>query len=151
MRSVSASTKYEPPNGSIVFVTPVSWAMICWVRSAIRTASSVGSASASSKVLVCSDWVPPSTPANASIAVRTMLLSGCWAVSDTPAVCVWKRMSQDRWFSAAECVPQFAGPDPPRRPVLGDLLKEIDLRVEEERSRGAKSSTSSPRATACST
>ena len=45
-----------------MFVTPVSWAITCWVRSAIRTASSVGSASASSKELVCSDWVPPSTP-----------------------------------------------------------------------------------------
>ena len=33
--------------------------MICWVRSAIRAAFSVGSASASSKPLVCSDWVPP--------------------------------------------------------------------------------------------
>jgi hypothetical protein len=32
----------------MVFATPVSWAMICWVRSAMRTASSVGSASASS-------------------------------------------------------------------------------------------------------
>jgi hypothetical protein len=27
------------------------------------------------------------------MAVRTMLLSGCWAVSDTPAVWVWKRIS----------------------------------------------------------
>ena len=48
MRSVSASTKYEPPSGSAVFGTPVSSAMICCVRRAIRTAFSVGSASASS-------------------------------------------------------------------------------------------------------
>ena len=48
MRSVSASTKYEPPSGSTVLVTPVSCAITCWVRSAIRTASSLGSASASS-------------------------------------------------------------------------------------------------------
>ncbi len=93
---MSASRKYAPPSGSIVFATPVSSAMICWVRSATRTASSVGSASASSKEFVCSDWVPPSTPASASIAVRTMLLSGCWAVSDTPAVWVWKRISIER-------------------------------------------------------
>ncbi len=46
--SVRASTKYAPPNGSIVFVTPVSSAMICWVRSAIRAAFSVGRAIASS-------------------------------------------------------------------------------------------------------
>ena len=29
-----------------------------------------------------------------------MLLSGCWAVSDTPAVCVWKRISHERGFLA---------------------------------------------------
>ena len=34
---------------------------------------------------MCSDCVPPSTPASASIAVRTMLLSGCCAVSATLA------------------------------------------------------------------
>ena len=70
--------------------------MICCVRRATRTASSVGSASASSKPFVCSDWVPPNTADNASVVVRTMLLSGCWAVSDTPAVWVWKRISSDR-------------------------------------------------------
>ena len=48
MRSVSASTKYEPPSGSIVLVTPISCETICCVRTAIFTASSVGSASASS-------------------------------------------------------------------------------------------------------
>ena len=48
MRSVSASTKYDPPSGSIVLVTPVSWAITCCVRSATCTASSLGSASASS-------------------------------------------------------------------------------------------------------
>ena len=78
-----------------MLVTPVSWAMICWVRRATRTASSLGSASASSCELVCRDWVPPSTPASASIAVRAMLLSGCCAVRETPAVCVWKRISHD--------------------------------------------------------
>ena len=66
------------------------------MRSATRTASSVGSARASSKLLVCSDWVPPSTPASASIVVRTMFTSGCWAVSETPAVWVWKRIICER-------------------------------------------------------
>jgi hypothetical protein len=55
------------------------------------TAFSVGSARASSKELVCRDWVPPSTAANASTAVRTMLFSACWAVSVTPPVWVWNR------------------------------------------------------------
>ena len=45
----------EPPRGSTVSATPDSSARICWVRSAIRTARSVGSDSASSIELVCSD------------------------------------------------------------------------------------------------
>jgi hypothetical protein len=79
-----------------VLTTPVSCAITCWVRNAMRTASSVGSASASSKLFVCSDCVPPSTAASASIAVRTMFSSGCCAVSETPAVCAWKRISRLR-------------------------------------------------------
>ena len=31
---------------------------------------------------------PPSTPARACIATRAILLSGCWTVKETPAVCV---------------------------------------------------------------
>ena len=57
-----------------MFATPVSSAMICWVRSAIFTAKSVGSASVSSSELVWSDLVPPSTAASAWMAVRTTLL-----------------------------------------------------------------------------
>ena len=52
-----------------------------------RGLGSVGNASASSSEFVCSDCVPPSTAAIACSAVRTTLLYGCWAVSDTPAVC----------------------------------------------------------------
>src|SRR6266516_3933803 len=62
----------------------------------MRTAFSVGSDSASSFELVCSDCVPPSTAANAWYAVRTMLFSGCCAVSVEPAVCVWKRSIIER-------------------------------------------------------
>ena len=79
-----------------MFGTPDSWAMTCWVRSARRTASSVGSASASSYEFVCSDWVPPITPASASRVVRMTFTSGCWAVSETPAVWVWKRSVIER-------------------------------------------------------
>ena len=76
--------------------TPVSEAITCWVRRAMRAALSVGSARTSSIELVCRLCVPPSTPASASIAVRTMLSSGCWAVSEAPAVWVWKRSVNDR-------------------------------------------------------
>ena len=91
MRSVSASTYQEPPSGSATFATPVSSMITCCVRSAISAACSLGSASTSSRALVCSELVPPRTAASASIAVRTTLLSGCCAVSETPAVWVWKR------------------------------------------------------------
>ena len=88
---MSDSTTYDPANGSTVFVTSVSKASTCWVRSASRAAFAVGSASASSKEFVCRLWVPPRTAARPCSATRTRLTSGCWAVSCTPAVCVWKR------------------------------------------------------------
>ena len=56
----------------------------------------MGSPSASSRELVCSDWVPPHTAASAWMATRTTLTSGCWAVSVEPAVWVWKRSQQER-------------------------------------------------------
>ena len=90
-RSVSASTYHDPPSGSTTLRTPVSSAITCWVRSAICAAFSDGRASTSSSALVCNEFVPPITAASASIAVRTMLFSGCWAVSETPAVWVWNR------------------------------------------------------------
>jgi hypothetical protein len=98
--SVIHSTNGAPPSGSATWTTPVSCATTCCVRRARRTAFSVGRASASSKLSVCSDCVPPRTPASASIATRAMLTSGCWAVSDTPAVWVWKRSWRDRSFVA---------------------------------------------------
>ena len=61
--------------------------MICCVRSASRADSSVGSDSASSLPLVCSDCAPPSTAASACMETRTTLTSGCCAVSVDPAVC----------------------------------------------------------------
>ena len=67
----------------------------------MRTASSVGSASASSKEFVWSDCVPPRTAASASSVVRTMLFRGCWAVSVAPPVCVWKRSIED--FGSCGC------------------------------------------------
>ena len=127
------STYHDPPSGSATWATLVSWAMICCVRKAIRAVFSVGNAMASSIELVCSDCVPPSTPANASIAVRTMLISGCCAVSDTPAVWVWKRNWSERLELRAIAITQPTSPDAPSGAVLGDLLEEIDVGVEEER------------------
>ena len=82
--SVSDSTKYDPPRGSTVRTTPVSWARICCVRSARVVLSSVGSANGSSHAAVNIDCTPPSTAAIAWYATRTMLLCGCWAWSVHP-------------------------------------------------------------------
>ena len=112
---------------------PTRDAMICCVRSAMRAASSVGSASASSRPLVCSDCVPPSTAASACSATRTMLLSGCCAVSVLPAVCVWKRSCCARGLRGAEAVAHQPRPQPPRGAELRHLLQEVVVRVEEER------------------
>ncbi len=91
IRSVSCSTYHEPPSGSATLATPVSSISTCCVRRAISAACSDGSASVSSSALVCSELVPPSTADSASTAVRTTLLYGCCAVSETPAVWVWNR------------------------------------------------------------
>ena len=91
--SVSDSTKYEPASGSTVSVIPDSWATICWVRRAMRAALAVGRPSASSKPLACRLWVPPRAAARLCKVTRTMLFSGCWAVSVDPPVWVWKRSS----------------------------------------------------------
>ena len=39
---------------------------------------------------------PPSTAASACTVTRTMLFSGCWAVSMLPAVWAWKRSMSER-------------------------------------------------------
>ena len=54
---------------------------------------SVGSASASSNPFVWIDCAPPATAESAWIATRTMLFSGCCAVSVEPPVCAWNRIA----------------------------------------------------------
>jgi hypothetical protein len=76
---------------------------------------------------------------------RATLLSGCWAVSEHPAVCVWKRIFQDRGFFA---------PNRSRMTCAQILRAARSLAISSKKSlcalkkydkRGAKSSTSSPR------
>jgi hypothetical protein len=67
-------------------VVPVSCWMNSWVLRAMRALKSVGSASASSRALVCSDWVCPWVAAIASTQVRATLLNTSCAVSDQPEV-----------------------------------------------------------------
>ena len=67
---------------------------------AMRALKSVGSASASSSALVCSDWVWPWVAAIASTHVRTTLLKTSCAVSDQPEVWQCVRSASDFGFLA---------------------------------------------------
>ena len=58
----------------MIRVVPLSCCRNNCVLRAIRAEKSVGSAKASSRALVCSDWVWPWVAAIASIVVRTTLL-----------------------------------------------------------------------------
>ena len=73
---VSDSIMYEPAHGSTTCAMCVSSCRITWVLRAMRELNSLGSAIASSKLLVCRLCVPPNTAAIASTVVRTTLLYG---------------------------------------------------------------------------
>ena len=111
------------------------------------TASLVGSASASSSELVCSDCVPPSTAPSAWSAVRTTLLYGCCAVSETPAVCEWKRSFSDR--SSAAWNRSFITRAQIRRAAryLAISSKKSLWALKKNEMRGTNSSTSRPAST----
>ena len=95
--------------------------------------------------------MPPSTPAKASIAVRTMLTSGCWAVSDTPAVWVWNRSCIDRSSSAP--YRSFIQRAQMRRAARYFAIssKKSMWALKKNDSRGANASTGSPACNASST
>src|SRR3972149_4309504 len=110
MRSVVASTKNEPPSGSIVLATPDSSARICCVRSAIVTAACEGSASASSTALV-------------------------WGVGGGQADpgCLGGEAHQPRArVGGGEGVAHLVGPDATGGAVLADLFEEVVMGIEEE-------------------
>ena len=96
-------------------------------------------------------WVPPSTPASASIAVRTMFTSGCCAVSDTPAVCVWKRICNERSRSAPYRSRIHRAQIRRAARYLAISSKKSMWALKKNDSRGANSSTSRPAAIAAST
>ena len=64
----------------------------------MRDEVSDGKAIASSKELVCKDWVPPNIAAIASTVVRTILLYGSCSVKDQPEVWQCVRSIDDLGF-----------------------------------------------------
>ena len=81
---------------------------------------------------MCSDCVPPSTPGQrldrGAHDVVERLLGG---QRHARGLRVEPHQPRLRVLGA-ERLAQLARPDPPRRAVLGDLLEEVDVRVEEE-------------------
>ena len=100
---------------------------------------------------MCSDCVPPSTALSASSAVRTRLFSGCWAVSDTPAVWEWKRISSERSFFAPNVSRSSRAQMRRAARYFAISSKKSMCALKKKLSRGAKSSTSMPRSIAAST
>ncbi len=125
--------------------------MTCWVRSASRADFSLGRASASSKEFVCSDWVPPSTAARPWIATRTRFTSGCWAVSWTPAVWVWKRSICDLGFFAPNSSRITCAQIRRAARNFATSSRIVVRDTKKKDSRAAKSSTSRPALTAART
>jgi len=143
--------QYDPANGSIVSVTPVSWAIICWVRKATLTASSDGRASASSKELVCSDCVPPSTAANDWNATRMTLLIGCVAVSVHPDVWMCILIHCDRGFLVLNRCFMILAHSLRAALNLAISSRKLLWAAKKKDSLGANWSTFSPRSSADST
>ncbi len=112
---------------------------------------SVGRAMASSKLLVCSDWVPPSTAPRPCTATRTRLTSGCCAVSCTPAVWVWKRSISDLGFFAPNSSRITCAQIRRAARNLATSSRIVVRATKKNDRRGAKSSTSIPAATAVRT
>src|SRR5665647_723410 len=125
--------------------------MTCWVRNASRAAFWLGSARASSKELVCSDCVPPRTAPRPCSATRTMLTSGCCAVSCTPAVWVWKRNIWDLGFLAPNSSFMMCAQMRRAARNLATSSSSVVRATKKKESRGAKSSISRPAASAVRT
>ena len=87
--------------------------------------------------------------ASASIAVRTMLFSGCWAVSETPAVCTCVRIRHERGSRAPNVSRSSRAQIRRAARILAISSKKSICALKKKLRRGAKSSTSSPRSTAC--
>ena len=119
-----------------------SWSWI-WVLRAIRAEKSVGRASASSRELVCSDWVWPMAAAMASTQVRTTLLKGSWAVRLQPEVWQWVRRAIDLGSWGSNRFISVAHSSRAARSLAISMKKPMPTAKKND-SRGAKSSTSRP-------
>ena len=131
--SVSSSTNHDPPSGSATWATFVSWAMICCVRRAIarrllcrqrhRLVHRVGV-----QALRTAEH-PGERLDRRAHDVQLRLLRGQRHARSLGV----EAQHQRAVVGGAVAVAQPPRPDPPGGPVLGDLLEEVDVGVEEER------------------
>ncbi len=112
---------------------------------AIRAEKSVGSASASSSALVCSDWVCPWVAAIASTQVRTALLNTSCAVNDQPDVCECVLSDRDFWLFGSNSATSLAHSSRAARSLATSMKKFIPI-AQKNDNRGANASISMPAA-----
>ena len=124
-------------------VVPDSCCSTSWVLRAMRALKSVGRASASSRALVCSDWVCPWVAAIASTQVRMTLLNTSCAVSDQPEVWLWVRSDSDLSFCGPNCFTSLAHSSRAARSFATSMKKFMPM-AQKNDSRGANASTSRP-------
>ena len=98
---------------------------------------------ASSKALVCSDWVCPRAAPMASMAVRATVLNGSCSVSDQPEVCEWVRSASDLGFLGSNCLTILAHSIRAAR-ILAISMKWFMPIAQKNDRRGAKASTDMP-------
>ena len=103
---------------------------------AIRAEKSVGSAIASSRALVCSDWVCPCVAAIASMAVRGTLLKTSCAVSDQPLVWLCVRRLSDLGFCGSNSRTSRAHSARAARSLATSMKKFMPM-AQKNDSRGA--------------
>src|SRR3981189_2350082 len=124
-------------------LVPLSCCRNSCVLRAIRAEKSVGSASASSSALVCSDWVWPCVAAIASMVVRVTLLKPSCAVSDQPEVWQCVRRLSERGSFGLNCVSSLAHSSRAAR-ILATSMKKFMPLAQKNHRRGAKRANSRP-------
>ena len=106
--------------------------MICWVRSAILAARSVGRASASSNPLVCSDCVPAAHRGEPLQRHPDDVVLGLLrGQRDAPGLGV-EAQPPRALVLGVEALAHDPGPHPAGGPELGHLLEDVVVAVEEE-------------------
>ena len=93
---------------------------------------------------MCSDCVPPRTAASAWSVTRARLTSGCWAVSWTPAVWVWKRSICERGSAAPNSSRMMRAHSRRAARNLATSSSRVVRATKKNDSRGANSSTARP-------